>query len=401
MVKKDVMLVMDKKLNELAKNFREKTIENRRHLHRHPELSLHEKNTADFVMKNLDELGINYKSNVGGYGVVGLIEGAYEGPTIMIRADMDALPVNEITELEFSSEVENVMHACGHDIHTSNLIAVASILNEYRDEMHGNVKLCFQPAEEGSGGALAMIDDGVLENPKVDYAIGMHIEPSLRLGTASIEVGPITSYPRFFSIKLTGNGGHGSVPYKSVDPIVAGVRLYEALNSISKEISPLNPNVLQVCAFNAGEAAAIIPDVCEIMGTIRTHYVEDKELFKKRLYEMTKSIAELFNVEYEIKYWGISEPVINEEKHTLLAAEWVEDIFDKGLVQSESFKLAGEDFSRYSVLVPSTFLVVGCSNEDPKTQYGLHNAKFNPDERVLDYGVLALSTIALKYLKAI
>ncbi|RVU55633.1 amidohydrolase [Anaerosphaera multitolerans] len=377
----------------------EETIKNRRYLHANPELSKKEKNTSEFVMKKLDNLGINYKSKVGGYGVVGLIEGAYEGPTIMIRGDMDALPVEELTNLSFASKVHNVMHACGHDIHTANLIAVATALNEFKDEMHGNVKLCFQPAEEGSGGALSMINDGVLEDPKVDYAIGMHIEPSLKIGTASIETGPITSYPRFFKIKLIGNGGHGSVPYKSIDPIVAGVRLYEALNSITKEISPINPNVLQICAFNAGEAPAIIPDECEIMGTIRTHYKEDKELIKKRLYEMTETIAKLFNVQYEIDYWGISIPVLNDEKHTLLAANWVSDIFDKGLVQSETFKLAGEDFSRYSELVPSTFLVVGCSNDDPSTQYGLHNAKFNPDEKVLYYGMMALSTIALNYLE--
>lgn len=370
----------------------------RRYIHANPEMANNEVNTSNFVKEILETLKIEYQDNIGGYGVVGLIKGAFDGPTIMIRADMDALPINEETELSFSSNNENIMHACGHDIHTANLIGVATVLNSFKDQMHGNVKLCFQPAEEGAGGAIRMVDEGVLENPKVDYVIGMHVDPSIEVGSAAIEVGAVTAYPEFFKITLTGSGGHGSVPYKSIDPILPGIRIYDSLNLITKEICPLNPNVLQICAFNSGSAPAAIPDVCEIKGTVRTHFIEDKRKIRDRLFEFTESIAKLYNVNCEIDYWGEDKPVFNDEVLTQRAKVILDDVFDKGLVSSVNFKLAGEDFSTYSNLVPSTLFVVGCSNNDPKTQFALHNCRFNPDEDVLKYGVEALSTIALDYL---
>lgn len=385
-------------IKNLVDSIFQDAITDRRYLHQNPELSKMEENTSKYVMDKLDEIGIPYKKNVGGYGVVGLIEGASEGPTIMIRADMDALPISEETDLEFKSCKENVMHACGHDVHTSNLIAVAKILNQYKSQMKGNVKLCFQPAEEGSGGAISMIEDNVLEDPFVDYVIGMHIDPSLEIGTAAIEDGPVSSYPQFFKIVFRGSGGHGSVPNVSIDPILPAVRLYEAIHSITKEICPLNPNVIQVCAFNSGTAPAIIPDVAEIKGTVRTHYIEDRELIRERIYEMTEAIAKLFRVEYEIEYWGKSTPSINDPEKTARVREVVKNVFDKGLVRSINFKLAGEDFSNYSRIRPATFLIVGCGREDGNS-YALHNAKFNPDEKVLKYGAEALSKIALDYLQ--
>lgn len=390
-------MINQKLLNLIDENY-EKIVADRRYIHQNPEISSYEVNTSNYIKNILDELNIPYRANVGGYGVVGLIEGKEDGPTIMIRADMDALPIQEETGLSFSSNTDNVMHACGHDVHTSNLLGIARVLNEFKDEMHGNVKLCFQPAEEGRDGSLGMLKDGVLENPKVDYSIGMHIDPSIELGQAAIEVGPVTAYPDFFSIKFTGNGGHGSVPFKSIDPILPAVRLYDMLNSISKEISPLNPNVIQICAFNAGALPAAIPDICEIKGTVRTHFQEDRLKIKDRIFEFTEHIAKLYNVKHEIDFWGGEKPVVNDEKFTKIAQELSQDIFDKGLVKSVDVKLAGEDYSTFSDVVPSTFLVVGCSNEEDKDRYALHNCRFNPDERVLKYSVAGLSNIALNFL---
>lgn len=372
-------------------------IQQRRYLHQHPELSLQEEKTAQFVCEELTRLNIPYQSHIGGHGVVGLIEGAFDGPTLLIRADMDALPILEETGLPYSSENLNIMHACGHDIHTANLLNIARILLSYQTQLHGRVKLVFQPAEEGYDGAKSMIADGVMNNPNVDYAIGMHIDPHLELGTAAIEDGPITAYPEFFTVLLKGRGGHGSVPFAAIDPIRAGVHFYQMINDLHKEINPLHPHVVQIGAFQAGDAPAVIPEYCTLRGTVRTHYAEDKSLIQKRIREILSIIETLYHVEATIQYEGPEAPVFNDPYHTAIARNICQDVFDKGLVESIHFKMVGEDFASYSYLVPATFIVVGCS-ENLNSYYPLHNAKFNPSEVVLKYGSHALLKIALNYL---
>lgn len=382
---------------QLVNSIYDESVKHRRYLHQHPELSCHEVQTAQYVVNELQPLNIPTQTNVGGHGVVALIEGQFTGPTLMIRADMDALPIKEATNLPYQSLNQNVMHACGHDIHTANLIVLAKLLVSVKDKMHGNVKLVFQPAEEGHGGAKKMIADGIMQNPTVDYAIGMHVDPHLQLGTAAVEDGPITAFPEFFEVTLTGRGGHGSVPFAANDPIKAGIHFYQMVNELHKEINPLNPNVIQIGAIQAGEAPAVIPDQCILRGTVRTHFQADRQHIQARIREILALIGQLYHVETTISYIGDELPVVNDPQQTAMARTVLADVFDKGLVQSIHFKMVGEDFASYSHLVPATFLVVGCS-DDLTHYYPLHNAKFNPNEAVLKYGCMALFKLALNYL---
>ncbi|MBF6625444.1 amidohydrolase [Aerococcaceae bacterium zg-BR9] len=386
-----------KQLKQYIEQYYDEIVAHRRYLHQHPELSLHEKETAHYVSKQLTALGIAHQINIGGHGVVGLIEGAFPGPTLLIRADMDALPIQEATNLPFASENPNIMHACGHDIHTANLLGIAKILLHYQSSLHGNVKLVFQPAEEGHNGANSMIADGIMENPTVDYAIGLHIEPHLKLGTVAIEEGPISAYPEFFTIQLHGRGGHGSLPYASVDPLRAGVHLYQLIHDLHKEINPLHPHVIQICSMQAGEAPAVIPDYCVLKGTVRTHFAEDKDHIQQRIRQLTQMVESFYHVESSIQYHCPATPVFNDPEKAEIARHLMDDVFPEGLVSSVHFKMVGEDFASFSDRVPATFLVVGCS-EDLNNYYPLHNAQFNPNEAVIKYGSHALLKIALHYL---
>lgn len=390
--------IVNEKLKFLVEQDYPRIVNDRRYFHSHPEIGREEINTSKYVQQELEKEGIECH-RVAETGIVGFIRGEKPGKTILIRADMDALPLCEETNLSFASKVQGKMHACGHDVHTANLLGLSRILNQMKDEICGNVKLCFQPAEEGLGGAAEMVKGGVLEDPPVDYAIGMHIDPSIEIGACALEDGPITSYTQFFSITFCGRGGHGSAPFRSVDPIRPAMTAYEAMNSLTKEVNPLHLNVIQICSIQGGFAPAVIPDECTIKGTVRTHYEEDNNHMKTRIYEIARQVGNLFGVGVKIDYWGDGEPVWNDPVYSEKARRSIADIFDKGMVSSVDFKMVGEDFSLYSKRVPASFLLVGCSDGTQETSYSLHNAHFNPDERVLKYGALALGQIALDFLK--
>ena len=352
---------------ELAEKYSNEMIANRRKIHRNPELGGQEVDTSNFIIEELEKLGIEVKRGFAKTGIQGMIYGKNpNGKTIMIRADIDALPMSEENDLEYKSQVDGKMHACGHDVHTAALLGAAKILSQLKDELDGNVKLCFQPAEETVGGADLMVEDGILENPKVDYVIGMHVEPNEKIGTASIEPGPVSSYPDFFEIKFIGRGGHGSFPSKSIDPILPAVETYNLLNLISKKVSPLEPCVVQICRFNAGTYDAIIPNEAVIAGTVRTLHKHNR--------------------------------VYNTPEIIEAVRESVKDVFNKGFVVNQSFKIGGDDFCFFSENTPATYLIVGSANEDKDTQYPLHNPKFNVDEEVIKTGAAAFSKIAYDYL---
>ncbi|MDU1910570.1 M20 family metallopeptidase [Fusobacterium sp.] len=387
------------KIMELAEKYSKEMIENRRIIHRNPELGGQEINTSDFIAAELEKLGIEIKRGFAKTGIQGMIYGKNPlGKTIMIRADIDALPMSEENEIEYKSQVSGKMHACGHDVHTAALLGAARILSQLKNELDGNVKLCFQPAEETVGGADLMVEDGILENPKVDYVIGMHVEPNEKIGTVSIEPGPVSSYPDFFEIKFTGKGGHGSFPSKSIDPILPAVEAYNLLNLIPKKVSPLEPCVVQICRFNAGTYDAIIPNEAIIAGTVRTLHKYNRELVKKHMDKIIKNISEIYEVEYELSYRGKTFPVYNTPEIIEAVRESVKDIFNKGFVVNQSFKIGGDDFCFFSEKTPATYIIVGSANEDKNTQYPLHNPKFNVDEEVIKMGAAAFSKIAYDYL---
>lgn len=332
-------------------------------------------------------------------GIQGMIYGKNpSGKTIMIRADIDALPMSEENDIEYKSQVNGKMHACGHDIHTAALLGAAKILSQLKDELNGNVKLCFQPAEETVGGADLMVEDGILENPKVDYVIGMHVEPNEKIGTASIEPGPVSSYPDFFEIKFIGKGGHGSFPSKSIDPILPAVEAYNLLNLIPKKVSPLEPCVVQICRFNAGTYDAIIPNEAVIAGTVRTLHKHNREFVREQIEKIIKNISEIYGVKCEFSYRGKTFPVYNTPEVIEAVRDSVKDVFNKGFVVNQSFKIGGDDFCFFSENIPATYMIVGSANEEKDTQYPLHNPKFNVDEKVIKMGAAAFSKIAYDYL---
>lgn len=387
------------RIAELAEKYSKEMIKNRRLIHEHPELGGEEVKTSKFIVEQLEKMGIEVKTGFAKTGIQGMIYGKNpNGKTIMVRADIDALPMEEMNDLDYKSKEKGKMHACGHDVHTAALLGAAKILSEMKDELNGNVKLCFQPAEETVGGADLMVEHGILENPKVDYVIGMHVEPNEKIGTASIEPGPVSSYPDFFEIKLTGKGGHGSFPAKSIDPILPAVEIYNQLNLIPKKVSPLEPCVVQICKIKAGNYNAIIPDEAELAGTVRTHHKHNRELVKEMMNKIVKNISEIYGVKYDLYYRGKTFPIINTPEYVEKVKESVKDVFEKGFVKNETFKIGGDDFCFFSENIPATFLIVGSANENENTQYPLHNPKFNVDEEVIKKGAEAFSKIAFDYL---
>lgn len=387
------------KIIELGNKYFELMLKDRRCIHKNPELGREEKETSDYISSELEKLGIEVKKGFAITGLQGMLYGKNpNGKTIMLRADMDALPIVEENDIEYRSKNNGKMHACGHDAHVSAVLGAARILSELKDELNGNVKFCFQPAEETTGGADVMVKDGILKNPKVDYVIGMHVDPNIEIGAVSIEEGPVSSYPDFFDIKFIGKGGHGSFPSKTIDPIIPMVETYNLLNLIPKKISPLEPCVVQVCKMNAGIYDAIIPNEATMAGTVRTLHKHNREKVKFEMEKIVKNVSEIYNVKYEFNYRGKTSPVINTPEIVNDVKESIKDIFEKGFVKNESFKIGGEDFSFYSNEVPATFLIVGSSNEKEETKYPLHNPKFNIDEKVILNGALAFSKIVIDYL---
>lgn len=389
-------------IQQLAKEQAQKQIEIRRRIHAHPELGSQEVKTGDLIEKELTDMGIEVHRGYAVTGIVGLIHGEKgPGKTIMIRADMDALPMEELSDCPYRSQNKGVAHTCGHDAHTAALIGAARILSQMRSEFAGTVKLCFQPAEEAaSGGAQAMVAEGLLENPHVDFSIGMHVTPSKPVGYAAIEPGPITSYPDFFSFVFKGKGGHGSFPSKTNDPILPMVAAYQMIQGIGKRISPLEPAVIQVCTLNAGTAEAVIPDSARGMGTVRTLHEHNRMTAKAELERIIKHVAEIYQVEYEFNYRGRCFPVYNDPDMVPKVQESVKDLFDKGFFTDETMKIGGEDYCFISEKVPSVFLIVGSSDGTPRTQFPVHNPHFDLDESVIEKGSAAFAMIALDYLNS-
>lgn len=386
------------KISEILNKYSEEIIRNRRKIHECPELGGEEVKTSDFIVEELKKMNIEVKTGFAKTGIQGMLYGKNRDKTIMIRADIDALPIEELNEIEYKSKEKGKMHACGHDVHTAAVLGAAKILSELREELNGNVKFCFQPAEETVGGADLMVEHGILENPKVDYVIGMHVEPNKKLGTAAIEPGPVTSYPDFFEIKLVGKGGHGSFPAKAIDPILPAVEIYNQLNLISKKISPLEPCVVQICKIQAGNYNAIIPDEAELAGTVRTLSKTNREKVKSLMEKIVKNISEIYDVRYDLYYRGKTFPVMNKTEYVDKVKESVKNIFTDGFVKDENFKIGGDDFCFFSENIPATFLIVGSANEDKSTQFPLHNPRFNVDEKVILKGAEAFSRIAIDYL---
>ncbi|MBH0332245.1 peptidase M20 [Brevibacillus brevis] len=354
----------------------------RRDLHMYPELSFQEENTAKKVADKLASFGIEVQTGVGGMGVVGLLRGGKPGKTVALRADFDALPIHDEKEVPYKSRIPGVMHACGHDIHTSGLLGVAQVLSEFRDVLPGNVVFLHQFAEElPPGGAKAMVEAGCLEG--VDVVYGAHVASELPVGTVGIGHGYITAAADSFEIVLYGKGGHGAYPHTSVDPIVLGSQVVMNLQQIaSRQVDPLKQVVLSVCSFvGGGEAFNVIPDQVRLKGTVRTYDEEVRVAVEQSLKRIVEASCQAVGATCEIMYQRGYPATWNDETETPLLAEEAKRIFGEERVLKIPPGMGGEDFAYFAQERPATFFMVGGRNPEIQATYPHHHPKFDVDER--------------------
>ncbi len=361
----------------------------RRDFHAHPELGFQEFRTASVIEQYLQALGLT-TARMAGTGVVALIEGQQEKPVLMLRADMDALPICEATEVDYCSCTEGVMHACGHDAHMAMLLGAAKVLVENRDNLRGTVKLVFQPNEEING-ARDMIRAGVLEDPRVDAALGIHIWSQLPSGTVAATPGPVMGGLDVFKLAIRGKGGHTGFPEEAVDPVIAAGNLIMAVQAIqTREISNLHPTTIMFGKVEGGTKSNIIPEEVLLEGTIRYLYPagpDSPEHPAQRFQRIAHSICDTYRCTCEINMDRENIPLINDPRLTRIATEAISQVLGptEGLTTMQT--IASEDFAEYSARIPAAFIFLGCGNPDKKTDIAHHNPEFNIDEDVLPLGV--------------
>ena len=390
-----------------AKSLFEYTQAMRRDFHMHPELGFREVRTGGIVAKELEALGIEVTKGVGKTGVVGLLEGSKPGPTLLLRFDMDALPIVEATGAEYASQNNGVMHACGHDGHTAIGLTVAKILNSRRDQLAGTIKFCFQPSEEGTngeevGGAEMMMKDGLLESPEVDVALALHLWNEQPLGWLGIAGGPTMAGAELFIVKITGKGGHGAVPNATIDPIVAAAQIVNALQTIvSRNVSPLDTAVVSVTTFHSGSAFNVIPQEAILEGTIRTFDSGVRQKVLERFEQIVRGMAETLGCQAEITIKRITPALVNDPSISEKVQETSRRIFpDADLRTSGYLTMGAEDASFLLEKVNGCFFFVGSANRERHLDYGHHHPKFDFDEEALIRGSALMAAAAMDLLSA-
>jgi len=380
---------MIEKIKALARQYSPEFIEIRHHLHSNPELSYQEFKTSAFVQDKLKELGIPFEVKAT-TGVVGLIKGKNSDKRIIaIRADMDALPIKEENNVPYKSKNEGVMHACGHDVHTSCLLGAAKILNELKDEWEGTVKLIFQPGEEKNpGGASFMIKDGVLENPKPSFIFAMHVHPGLATGKLSFRGGKVMASADELYFTIKGKGGHAAAPHAVIDPILISSHLIIALQQlISRNNNPFNPSVLSITAFNGGTTTNVIPDEIKLMGTFRAMNEEWRfkahELIRKLSTDLVHSMGGEIDLHIDVGY----PSVFNNEALNQAARKKAEEYFGVNNVEETELRMGSEDFGYYAQQIPACFYRVGVMNKEKGITSGVHTPTFNIDENAIEIGI--------------
>lgn len=378
----------------------------RRDFHKHPELGFNEIRTGGIVAKELEALGLEVTKGVGKTGVVGYLEGSRPGPTILLRFDMDALPINEETGAEYSSTNPGVMHACGHDGHTAIGLTVAKMLHAHRDELAGSIKFCFQPSEEGTngeeiGGALMMMRDGVLESPKVEKTLSLHLWNYYPFGWIHVAKGPVMAGAELFIVKLTGKGGHGAIPESAVDPVVAAAQIITAIQTIvSRNVSPLNPAVVSVTSVHSGTAFNIIPQTAELSGTIRTFDPEVRKMVHERFEQIVRGVAVSMGCEAEIIIKQITAPVINNEDVAESVLNSAQTLFPEATIDTSAYLTTGaEDMGYMQEKADGCYFFIGSANTEKHLDYIHHHPKFDFDERALVTGAALMATAAADLLK--
>jgi amidohydrolase len=379
----------------------EELIEVRRDLHAHPETAFEEARTAGVVAGRLRALGLSVRTGVGQTGVVATIPGGRPGRTVLLRADMDALAIQEENEVPYRSQAEGRMHACGHDCHVSMLLGVARQLVRQASTLPGVLKLCFQPAEEGRGGAHAMIRDGVLRDPPVDAAFGVHVWQDLEVGNVGVTSGPWMASVDEFEVTLTGKGAHAAAPQQGIDPVVALAHVITALQTIaSRAVDPLLEVVLSVTQVRAGTAFNIIPESAWMNGTVRTFDPALWEELPGRFEQIVRGVAGALGCTAEVTYERINRPTVNDPAMAELAREAAAEVVGAGNVVTHIRTMGGEDFSAFLHEVPGAFLAIGSRNTARGLVHMHHHPRFDVDEDCLEIGAAVLLSVARRYLGA-
>ncbi|MBX3000437.1 MAG: amidohydrolase [Caldilineaceae bacterium] len=386
-----------------AEALTEELIAIRRDLHMHPELGFEEVRTAGIVADRLNSLGYEVVAGVGKTGVVGLLQGGQPGErTVLLRFDMDALPIDEANDVPYRSQTRGVMHACGHDAHVAIGLGVANVLAKHRDQLPGTIKLMFQPAEEGLGGALAMIADGVLDRigPPVDRALGLHVSSQHPLGTAAMRIGPMMAAGARFTITVHGKGGHGARPNETVDAVVVAAQIVNMLQTIiSRNLDPEDIGVVSVGSIHAGDAGNVIAETATMHGTIRSFTEETKELLRRRVPEVAQMTAVALGATADVEINEGINATVNAEAPTLLMADAARALFGAENVSMDYRTTGGEDFSAVLAQVPGNFFFLGARNDEAGINAPHHNPRFDIDERCLPQGVAILCDGAVRSLK--
>ena len=374
----------------------------RRQIHQHPELGFAEILTAQFIHEKLTQWGIPHETGIAETGIVALVHGDRPGPVLAIRADMDALPIEEKNDLDYKSQHPGKMHACGHDGHVAIALGTAHYLANHRHTFSGTVKFIFQPAEEGPGGAKPMIDAGVLQNPDVDALIGLHLWQQLPLGTLGVREGALMAAVETFDCTILGRGGHGAIPQQTVDSIVITAQIITALQTIvARNLNPIDSAVVTVGTFHAGTACNVIADTAQISGTVRYFNSQYADYFDRRIEQIISSICTMHGATYQLNYRKLYPPVINDSTITALirscAEDWVSGVqplestapsaSHPASVTPHCQTMGGEDISYFLNAVPGCYFFVGSSNVEKGLIFPHHHPQFNIDETALAVGM--------------
>jgi amidohydrolase len=372
----------------------------RRSLHQKPELGFEELITADFIASKLQEWQIPHQKGIAKTGIVATIEGNRSGKVLAIRADMDALPIQEANEVPYRSQHDGKMHACGHDGHVAIALGTAYYLAQHRD-FPGTVKIIFQPAEEGPGGAKPMIEEGVLTNPKVDAIIGLHLWNNLPLGKVGVRSGALMAAVECFRCTILGKGGHGAMPNRTIDSIVVASQIVNTLQTIvSRNVDPLDSAVVSVGEFHAGTALNVIADSAKISGTVRYFNPNLEKFIGERIEAIIAGICQSHGATYDLDYWQLYPPVINDRAMSELVSSVATEVVETPIgVVPECQTMGGEDMSFFLQQVPGCYFFLGSANLSKGLSYSHHHPRFDFDETALGMGVEIFVRCVEKYLQ--
>ncbi|HJR82182.1 MAG TPA: amidohydrolase [Anaerolineales bacterium] len=376
----------------------------RRDFHMYPELGFREIRTGGIVAEELESLGMEVTKGVGKTGVVGLLEGAKPGPTLLLRFDMDALPIAEETDAEYASQNNGVMHACGHDGHTAIGLTVAKMLNAQRDRLAGTIKFCFQPSEEGNngedvGGAEMMMRDGLLDSPRVEMSLALHLWNEKPLGWVGISSGPVMAGAEIFTVNVTGKGGHGANPHATVDSVLAAANIANALQSIvSRNVGPLETAVVSVTQIHAGTAFNVIPQQAMLNGTIRTFDSQVRRKVLERFEQIARGVGEGMGCQVEVEFKRITPPLVNDSTMTAKVQAAAQRVLPEADLDSGYQTMTAEDMGFIQEKVPGCYFFIGSNDKARNLDYGHHHPKFDFDEEALVRGAALMAAAAVDVL---